>query len=127
MRRSRIEKRRRAADKTKCRKHFVEFNSAIVLLLAFKNGQPQGNSHPEILRRFKAQPLVVDQIPIINGLDSHVSELLIPIEPQRARNSFQIKLQQLWREAAYFDAARNVGWKVFLVLKPELSGSAERR
>src|SRR5207245_7193485 len=59
MRRAGVEECGRAADETERREDFVELDRAVVLLLAFVDGESHRHTHPEILRRLQTAALMV--------------------------------------------------------------------
>ena len=75
MERARIEQSRRGTGEAQRRKQFIELDRAFIAVFAFGQGQAHGDPHPEILWRFDPAPFDVQQIAIVNRLQTEVTEL----------------------------------------------------
>ena len=90
---------------------FVELDRALVLLLSLIHGKTEADAHPEELGRLEAVAADVNQVSIINGLQSHVVEEEITLGLEGRGDLHKIKLQQARSETSSGNALFEVGLK----------------
>ena len=101
-----------------CRAHEIEGRQQMVeldcarLAIDFVERQTHGNAHVERLRHFDTSALNVQEVAVIQSLQTQVTELQITIGNQRLGKHFQIELRELGIEQisinAFLDEFREV-------------------
>jgi hypothetical protein len=81
-------------------------------LLGLRERHAHRDAHPEDLRGFKPSFHVVDEIPVIKGLDPHIREEVVPLGIHCIGEHVEIKFKQSRIDAVYRYAKLDVLFKV---------------
>ena len=104
-----IEESRRGGGEEEAREEFVELDGPLVLLAPLIEREAKADAHPEELGRLDTATTDVDQVAIIDGLQSHVVEQEVTLGPEGGGDLLQIKLQKRGGETASSDPLLEVG------------------
>src|SRR6185295_15111607 len=106
MRRSRVEESRRGGGEAKTGKHFVELDGAVGFVPLVER-QSHSHSHPKVLWCFEPLSILMDQISIVQGLQTDKLKLFVPLNTERFRQHIQIEAQESWRKPFDRDSLPN--------------------
>ena len=109
MERATIEEGRRRGGEEEAREEFVELDGALVLVLPFIEGEAEADAHPEELGRLDATTADVNQIAVVDGLQSHVVELKVTVRLEGCGDLLEVELQELRGETVGGDTFLKVG------------------
>src|SRR5690606_42065805 len=98
-----VKQRRGRAHVIEGREQAIELNRAVFFLL-FLNRQAHSNTHEENLRQFNTGVVAVDEVAVVQGLQTEVSKLQVALGNQGFAHLFQIEIQQLRRNQLQFHA-----------------------
>ena len=126
MQRTCVEERGRRGHKPKRAEHIVKLNRTL-LLVGFISRQAHGHAHVEILRCLNAGAADVDEVAIIDRLDSHVGKLLIPLQIEGVGQLIEVELQQIRRQTLGGHTLLEVLAEMFAVHLGQLGRCTELR
>ena len=97
MQRACVEERRCGGHKPEGAERIVKLNRTL-LLIGFIGRQPHGHAHVKILWRLNTSAADVDEVTIVDRLDTHVGTLLIPLQIEGVGQLIEVELQQIRRQ-----------------------------
>ena len=107
-----VEQRRRRAHEVEAREHLVELDRTR-LAVDLAERQAHRDAHVERLRQFDALLFDVQEVAVVQRLQTEVVELQVAVGLQRGAEAGQIELQQLFVEQLGLHALLDVAGEVF--------------
>ena len=126
--RSRIEQRRRRGHEVERRQQIVELDGAR-LAVDLAHRKTHGDAHEERLRQFDAVAAFMQEVAIVQRLQSQELERQIALRLQRRGELFQVEARQIRIEQFGLDAGLDIGREIFGVSYGHigLRGAGRRR
>ena len=126
MQRARVEKRGRGGHEPEGAERIVKLNRTL-LLVFLVHRQAHGHAHVEILRCLNTGAADVDEVAIVDRLDSHVGKLLIPLQIEGVGQLIEVELQQIRRQTLGGHTLLQVLAEMFAVHLGQLGRGSELR
>ena len=115
-----VEQRRRARHEVKRRQQFIELDGTS-LPIDFAQRQSHRNPHEERLRQFDPHILHVQEIAVIQGLQSQVGELQVTLGTQRRTHPLQVIAAELFIEQTRLDPTAHEERKILGVARRHIA------